>query len=294
MRMRSVSRMAAHLREAQGLLGAKRLCALALCGASLALGGCAGGLPSQARMQADSAVGGQGDIATASDESDVRRRARIRMELASTYYAQGQYNTALDELKQAVAIDPTLPAAHEMRALIYDAIGDADRADASFRQALALDPNNGSVLHNHAWSLCRRGQYAAADALFGRAAALPQSVSTAKTLMARGVCQVRAGLYPEGEKSLLKSYELDPSSPATAYNLAAVLMRQGELERARFYVRRVNNVPEHASAESLWLAIRIEHRLGNYAGRDDLAAQLRRRFIGSREATSLELGRYDE
>lgn len=266
--------------------------ALAACAFSVSLVGCAG-LPAQPRSTA-AVTAAQGDIVTASDESEARRRARIRLELASTYYAQGQYNTALDELKQAVTIDPTLPAAHEMRALIYDAMGDADRADASFRQALSLDPTNGSVLHNHAWSLCRRGQYAAADALFERAAALPQSMSTAKTLLARGVCQIRAGLYPEGEKSLLKSYEIDPASPATAYNLAAVLMRQGELERARFYARRINNVPEQVTAESLWLAIRIEHRLGNFAGRDELATQLRRRFTGSREATALELGRYDE
>ena len=49
-----------------------------------------------------------------------------------------------------------------------------------------------------------------------------------------------------------------------------------------------------AALVNLWLAIRIEHRLGNFSGRDELAAQLRRRFIGSREATALELGRYDE
>lgn len=274
--MRTLRLMATALALASGLLSLTTL------------SGCAGGMPVATRTS------GQGDITTASDETETRRRARIRMELASTYYGQGQYSTALDELKQAVSIDPTLPAAHEMRGLIYDAMGDVDRADASFKEALALDPNNGSVLHNYAWSLCRRSQYAAADALFERAAALPQSVSTAKTLLARGVCQVRAGLYPEGEKTLLKSYELDPSSPATAFNLASVLVREGELERARFYVRRINNVPEQVTADSLWLAIRIEHRLGNLKTRDDLAAQLRRRFMGSREATALELGRFDE
>ena len=270
------------------------LVTLSLSIAVLALMGCAGGPTSMPRASNASVRDGQADIATASDESDLRRRARIRLELASTYYAQGQYNTALDELKQAVAIDASLPAAHEMRALIYDAMGDADRADQNFRQALSLDPNNASVLHNNAWSLCRRAQYAAADALFERAAAQPQSPTTAKTLLARGVCQVRAGLFGEGEKSLLRSFELDAANPATAYNLASVLMRRGELERARFYVRRINNVPEQTTAESLWLAVRIEHRLGNPSGRDELSAQLRRRFPGSREATALELGRYDE
>lgn len=251
------------------------------------LGGCAGG--QMARASSSS-----GDIATASDEGDVRRRARLRMELASTYYAQGQYNTALDELKQAVAIDPSLPDAYEMRALIYDAMGETERAESNYKQALSLDERNGSVLHNYGWYLCRKRQYAEADALFERAAALPQTVATSKTLLVRGVCQINAGLFPEAEKTLAHSYEMDPSNPATAYNLASVLYRRGELERARFYIRRVNNVPNQVTAESLWLAIRIEHRLGNINGRDELGAQLRSKYPTAREANALEMGKFDD
>lgn len=250
------------------------------------LGGCAGGPMPRAS--------GSGDLVTSSDEGDIRKRARIRMELASTYYAQGQFTTALDELKQAVAIDPSLPDAYEMRALIYDAMGESGRAESSYRQALSLDERNGSVLHNYAWFLCRKRQFAEADALFERAATLPQTVATSKTLLARGVCQVNAGLYPEAEKTLVHSYELDPSNPATAYNLASVLYRRGEMERARFYIRRVNNVPAQVTADSLWLAIRIEHRLGNTSGRDEMAAQLRSRFPTARETNAMELGRFDE
>lgn len=266
------------------------LTAVWLTGCLMALGsmsGCAGGPMPRATSSS-------GDVTTESDESDVRKRARIRMELAATYYGQGQFTTALDELKQAVAIDPTLPDAYEMRALIYDAMGDSARAESNYKQALSFNERNGSVLHNYAWYLCRKGQFAEADALFERAANLPQSVATSKTLLARGACQISAGLYPEAEKTLVHSYEIDPSNPATAYNLASVLYRRGELERARFYIRRVNNVPNQVTAESLWLAIRIEHKLGNMNGRDELAVQLRSRFPAAREASALELGKYDD
>jgi type IV pilus assembly protein PilF len=181
-----------------------------------------------------------------------------------------------------------------LRALIYGAIGETDRAERSFKEALALDERDGSVLHNYGWHLCQLRQYAAADALFERAANLPITPLTSKTLLARGVCQISAGLYPEAEKNLARSYELDPSSPATAYNLSAVLYRRGELERARFYIRRVNNLQAQTTAESLWLAIRVENKLSNLNGRDELASQLRSRFPGARETTALELGRFDE
>ena len=49
-----------------------------------------------------------------------------------------------------------------------------------------------------------------------------------------------------------------------------------------------------ANAQSLWLAARIENRLGQLRARADLGQQLRRRFPESREATAYAQGRWDE
>ena len=43
-----------------------------------------------------------------------------------------------------------------------------------------------------------------------------------------------------------------------------------------------------ANAESIWLGIRIENKLKNFAERDDLASRLRSRFSDTREATQVE------
>ena len=263
-------------------------------GLAAALGGCASSPSNGNWRQPGAQAEGKGDIVTQSDENEVRKRARIRLELASTYFTQAQYTTALDETKQALAIDPTLVSAVELRALIYDAMGDQARAEDAFKQALSMEPNNAGVLHNYGWYLCRHKDYARADPLFVRAANQPMSLTATKSLLVRGVCQIQAGQWAEAEKSLAKSYELDPANPATAYNLSAVLLHKGELERARFYIRRVNASPQQATAESLWLAARIEHKMDNPAGRDEFGAQLRNRFAGSREANLFELGRFDE
>jgi type IV pilus assembly protein PilF len=272
---------------------ARLVCAcIAAGGLMTVLGGCAS--PSGGNWRQQPVQAGPSDLVTQSDENELRKRARIRLELASTYFTQAQYTTALDEIKQALTIDPTLAAAVELRALIYDAMDDHPRAEDAYKHALSLDANSPSVLHNFGWYLCRRKEFARADALFERAANQPLSPTTTKSLLARGVCQINAGQWPEAEKSLAKSYELDPANPATAYNLSAVLFRKGELERARFYIRRVNASQVQATAESLWLATRIEHKLDNPAGRDEFGAQLRSRFGGSREANLFELGRFDE
>ena len=108
------------------------------------------------------------------------------------------------------------------------------------------------------------------------------------------MCQAHAGRLPEAEASLARAYELDPSSPFTATNLAEVLYRRGEFERARFYVRRVNALPEVANAQTLWLAARIENKLGNRQGAAEFGTQLRNRFPDSREAAAFARSAFDE
>lgn len=228
------------------------------------------------------------EIPTASDQTDAQKRARIRLELASAYFAQGQATTALDEVKQALQADPTMPQAYNLRGLIYASLNEDGLAEESFRRALQLDARDADVMHNYGWFLCQRNRYPEAFAQFDAAIAVPQYRDAARTLFVKGVCQARAGSLAEAEKSLMRAYELDPGNPAVAVNLADVLYRRGELERARFYIRRVNNAPQFVNAETLWLAARIEHKMGNSTGAMDYGNQLKRRYPNSREAAAFE------
>jgi type IV pilus assembly protein PilF len=123
---------------------------------------------------------------------------------------------------------------------------------------------------------------------------MPQYQGAARTLLAQGVCQAFAGQLDLSEVSLSRAYELDPSNPFTATNLAEVLYRRGEYERARFYVRRVNALADVSNAQTLWLAAKIENRLGNEQGTAEFGTQLRNRFPESREAAAYARGAFDE
>lgn len=234
------------------------------------------------------------DRVTASDETDSIRRARVRMELASAYFGRGQMTTALDEIKLAIAADPTFAGAYNLRGLIYASLGDDQLAEESFRRALQLDPRDADAMQNYGWYLCQRSRFAEADGLFRQALAVPQYRDSPRTLLTQGVCQARAGQWSQAEGTLIRSYELEPGNPATAVNLAEVLYRRGEFERARFYIRRVNSNAELANAQTLWLAARIEHRIGNAQGARDFGVQLRNRFPQSREAMIFEQGKFDD
>lgn len=234
------------------------------------------------------------DRVTDSDESETSKRARVRMELASAYFGRGQFTTALDEVKQAISLSPNMGEAYNLRGLIYASLGDDALAQESFRRALQINPNDGDSMHNFGWYQCQQRRYAEAEELFQRAIAMPQYLGTARTLMTSGICYARAGRWAEAETALVKSYERDPSNPATAVNLAEVLLKRGEPERARFYIRRVNSVANQSTAQTLWLAARIEMKLGNRVGANDLGAQLRSRFPQSRESAAFDRGLFNE
>ncbi len=260
---------------------------ISACWAAILFAGCANKVPTVA------ASGNPNDLITDSDETSERRRARLRVELASGYFEQGQTKVALDEIKQSLAVDPAYVEAYNLRGLIYMRLNDLPLAEDSFRRALALNARDADVAHNYGWLLCQQARYGESFNLFSQAASNPTYTGTAKTLMAQGVCQMRAGQPSEAEQSLMRSYELDAGNPVTGYNLASLLYARGDLTRAQFYIRRLNN-SEMANAQTLWLGIKTERKLNSRESVAQLADQLRKRFPRSPEAAAYEKGSFNE
>lgn len=233
------------------------------------------------------------NIVTPSDESEARRRARIRLELAVGYFEQGKTDIALDELKQVIAVDPTFADAYSLRGLIFMRLNDMRQAEESFKRAVSLNPRDANVHHNYGWLQCQLGRYDESFRSFDQAMANPLYTDRAKTLMALGLCQARAGRNEDAERSLARSYELDAGNPIVGYNLAGLLFRRGEFQRAQFYIRRLNN-SDLANAETLWLGVKVERRMNDGDAMRQLGEQLRKRFPQSKERAAYERGAFDE
>lgn len=263
--------------------------------AAFVLAGCAtkGAGTGPAGTGPTGATGSAANIVTDSDETNARKRARLRIELAIGYYEQGQTTVALDEIKQALAVDPTFADAYNLRGLVYMRLDDPVSAEDSFRRAIAIDPREPNVLHNYGWLLCQQKRYADASQQFSAALAVPTYADRAKTLMTQGVCQLQAGQKADAERSLRQAYEIDAANPVIGFNLASLLAQREDWSRAQFYIRRVNNSPS-ANAETLWLGIKIERQLNNREAIAQLAGQLQRRFPQSREAMAYERGNFND
>ena len=233
------------------------------------------------------------DLVTASDETEARKRARIRLELAVNYFSEGKTTIALDELKQSIAVDPGLFEAHNLRGLIYLRLNEFSLADDSFRQALVLSPKAATVQHNYGLLLCQQGRMAAAAEMFSAALANPAYNERAKTWMIQGLCQAKAGQAQAAETSLLNAYQLDPGNPVVAYNLGLGLYKRGEYPQAQRYLSRLNN-SDLANAESLWLGAKTAKAVGDAQALRALGQTLVQRFPSSKESLWLERQSFHE
>lgn len=224
--------------------------------------------------------------------SDPRNRARVRTELAALYYGRGNMAVALDELRTAVSADPSYALAYSMFGLVYMELRENQLAQSNFERALRLSPNDPDINHNYGTFLCQTKREDESIKYFLQAIRNPLYPMPWRSLSAAGICSLRKDKVKDAEEYFVRALSQEPDDPPSLLNLGRIRYRQGGLEEARRLVSRFNKIIE-PTPESLWLALRVERKLGERAAEATFATQLRRRFSNSREYQLMQRGEYD-
>jgi type IV pilus assembly protein PilF len=235
-------------------------------------------------------VGNTGTIV--GEPTTPRNRARIHTELATAYYTSGKMSVALEELRIAVAADPSYATAHGMFGLVYMELRENVLAQQSFERALGYAPDDSDINHNYGWFLCQIGRERDAPPYFRHALQNPLYATPARTYAAAGTCALRIGDLATAEDNLQRALRIDPNLAVAQLQLAHLRYRQGRFDEARRVLAQ-HAAAVQPSAESLWLALRVERRLGDRAAQQSYAIQLRRRFPNSPEYQALQRGNYE-
>jgi type IV pilus assembly protein PilF len=179
-----------------------------------------------------------------------------------------------------------------MFGLVYMELRENTLAKASFERALSLSPDDPDLNHNYGWYLCQTGREGESAEYFMRALRNPLYASPVRSWSAAGTCALRRGNLSEADTYLQRALGIDPNQPAALLQLAQVRYRQGNALEARKLLARQSKLVD-ATPESLWLALRVERRLGQRDSELSYGNQLRRRFPQSREAQALQRGAYE-
>lgn len=254
-----------------------RNCILAGVALALTLNGCA--------KQAGVKGGGDGAIATEIRSTD--RLAEINTQLGVEYMKDGQYETALKKLEKAIEIDSNYARAYDVLGLLYALLGEKADAEKNFKRALELAPNDSSILNNYGQFLCRNGKAAEGQAMFARAVENPLYQTPENTYTNAAICALEQQKdRSTAQEFLRKALERNPEMPIALLRMSQVIYESNNYMAAKGYFERYKQVASH-TAESLYLGVQIERKLGDSEAADNYAMLLKEKFPDSQEAHQL-------
>ncbi|HSC95126.1 MAG TPA: type IV pilus biogenesis/stability protein PilW [Burkholderiales bacterium] len=231
-------------------------------------------------------------IPTTGNESDARMRARIHTELAANYFEIGNVGVALEEIKEALRADANYGPAHNVAGLVYAQLKEDRLAEESFERALSINPSDPDAHHNYGMFLCQRKQEKEAIRHFMLAVRNPLYPTPDRSYVNAGICARRSGDMAGAAEYFQLALKIRPNQPQALYQMADLAYARGDYGETKRYLGRLTQVAP-ATAEALWLGVRVERRLGDRNSEASYALQLRNRFPNSREAGALRAGQYE-
>ena len=229
---------------------------------------------------------------TTGEESAARNRARIHTELAASYYQLGNMGVALEEVRTATRIDPGYGPAYNVGGLVYARLKQDAQAEANFQRALSINPSDSDANNNYGQFLCDRKREREGIRHFLAAVQNPLYRTPDRAFVNAGICARRMGDAAAAEEYFRDALRLRPGQPQALYNLSEMAYERGDLESARSDMNQLMRAVE-PNAPSLWLAIRIERKLGDAASAASYAQRLRKNFPDSRESRALSAGQFE-
>lgn len=217
--------------------------------------------------------------------------AKVHTELAGLYYERSQFGVALGEIEKALQSDRDYAPAYNVRGLINMALREYKDAEEDFQQSLKLDRRDSETHNNYGWFLCQRGREKDAIPHFMAALKNPLYETPERAWLNAGVCSKKAGNIKDADEFLQRALTLQPDLPQALLTMAELNFDNGDYVMAKKYFAKFHEKSGNPSAEQLWLAVRIERKVGDRNSEASYGMQLRKRFPDARETGLLMDGK---
>ena len=213
-------------------------------------------------------------------------RAQLHTDLGAGYYERGQMDVALEELNQAVRIDPNYAPAYNVFGLVYAVLGDDRKAEQNFAQALQLAPNDSDTHHNWGWYLCTHKRERESLAEFELAVRNPLYRTPEVALVNAGRCAQALGDTPSAENYFRRALATQPGNPLASLGMAQIAYRDRRYVEARTWMKGVM-LTTNPPLEGLRLGMCVERKLGDRQAELSYVSQLRNRYPDAPETRAI-------
>ncbi|MDD5296882.1 MAG: type IV pilus biogenesis/stability protein PilW [Rhodocyclaceae bacterium] len=227
-----------------------------------------------------------------SPENSVENRAKVHTELGSAYFQAGRMAVALEEGESAVQADPRYAPAYNLLGLVHMYLRESALARLNFEKALKLAPGDAEINNNYGWFLCQNGQVKDSFAYFMKAVKEPLYPTPTKAWYNAGMCALLEKDNEAAGDYFMKAVMADRRNTQALYRVAEYRYTYGNLYEAQRFIAEVLRISQPDPA-ALWLALRIERKLGNRAAETGYANQLRWKFQGTPEYQAMIQGKFE-
>jgi type IV pilus assembly protein PilF len=222
-------------------------------------------------------------------EATPQYRSQLHAELGAGYYERGQMAIAIEELNEAVKLDPDNARAWNIFGLVYAVLGENTKAEQNFQRALQLAPQDSDTRHNWGWYLCTNGRARESLPEFEAALRNPLYKSADVALINAGKCSAALGNVANAEAYFRRALQVAPGNATAAYNLALIAFKSARVDDARGWMKIVM-LETNPPPESLYLGMCIARKLADSQAELSYVSQLRNRYPDAAETKSIATG----
>ena len=154
--------------------------------------------------------------------------AQEHLDAAAAYYADGDYDKAIAELKKVIELEPDNADAHTNLALSYFETGDYENAATAWTEVINLDPDKAAIYLERGTAYFNLKEYEQAIADFTQALDLGSDDADAYNMRGRSYTFVEN--YEQAIADFTQAIELDPTLDNAYFNRAVAISQIGSTQ----------------------------------------------------------------
>lgn len=205
------------------------------------------------------------------------KAAEINVEIGLEHLRKGNLQQAKDKIDRALEQNPRFGRGHLVAGMLYNRLGDGNKAESHFERAVALEPKNPEFKNNYAVYLCQHDKFERGKKVALDAASDPLYKTPEVAYLNAGNCARSAGDMKTAEEHFRKALAVRPRFSEALFEMADLEYQQTEYMSARAFLQRYMEVGRTNPA-TLWLGVRIERGLGNRAQAQHYAQRLKAEY----------------
>ena len=213
--------------------------------------------------------------------------AIIFLQLGERYLELNKLEMARENLQHALMLDDQNAQIYNSLAVLNEKLRIIDEAQVNYQQAFALNSNDLRIKNNYGRFLCEQGDTQQGVTLLSQAATDGLNERSWIAMTNLGRCYLQISNNADAEHYFMQALQVNADYSPALLEMQKIRYAKGDITDAKVYLAHYQRVSQD-TAQSLFIAIKIENAAGNNTLAEHYKQLLLSQFPLSQEAKTLK------